>query len=325
MWMRADVVTHRWASSPAAVSCSIWHTGPAGPAGRWPERCRWPRPGPCPAGWPPPGAAAPGSHARCLPGGTEGGWRWNTAEQRNVVWFFDWPHYSGPTQLTSRWWVTLILDQSKQPKLRQSSYEKDMTTRGAVTSYYLTLLSQSESGDVTQIIPFRLEPVISLLKCNEISRGVQRENACGGFSLICLCLVPHRRWFTDISSPLPRPRAPAHASHTALKSRGRHAGQAFEIGRVWVCGRRREKNRLNRQEVFLCFCVSLCLWWWAACTCTDFMIKLLLNSSPPAPGGKRDVTVCPAFRTLHTLSYKHFWTQECCSLYKFSQIQNIKV
>lgn len=121
MWMCADVVTHHWASSPAAVSCSRWHTGPAGPAARWPERCRWPRPGPCPAGWPPPGAEAPGSHARCLPKGTEGGDEGETqlnSRTRNVVWFFDWPHHSRPTQLTSRWWVTLILGQSKQPKLR---------------------------------------------------------------------------------------------------------------------------------------------------------------------------------------------------------------
>lgn len=136
------------------------------------------------------------------------------------------------------------------------------------------------------MIPFRLEPVISLLKSNEISRRVQRENACGGFSLYRSLSRSPQKMIYGHFSPRPRLKAPAHASHTALKSRdSRHAGQAFEIGRIWVCGWRRAKHRLDRQEVFLCFCVSLCLWWWVVCTCTDFMIKLLLNSPPPAPRG----------------------------------------
>lgn len=60
------------------------------------------------------------------------------------------------------------------------------------------------SGNVRQIIPFCLEPVISLLKSNEISRKVQRENACGGFSLYLPLSSPQKmiyRRFTPPSAP----------------------------------------------------------------------------------------------------------------------------
>lgn len=82
----SDVGTHRWASSPAAVSCSRSHTGPVKPATRWPEHCRWQQPGPCRAGWSPPGAAAPGSPAHCLQTETNS----RASKCRTALWLHPW-------------------------------------------------------------------------------------------------------------------------------------------------------------------------------------------------------------------------------------------
>ena len=52
--------TYSLASSPRTAAYSRWRRGRAGPAARWPGRCRWRPPGPCPAGWRPWTGSSPG-------------------------------------------------------------------------------------------------------------------------------------------------------------------------------------------------------------------------------------------------------------------------
>lgn len=89
------------------------------------------------------------------------------------------------------------------------------------------------------------------LSANEISRGVQRLNAFGGFSLYRpMSLFPLKMIYTHTPPPLP-PGSLTCSSHSQsfkaiIKAGRRHAGQAFEISQV--CLIKRETNRIYKYK-----------------------------------------------------------------------------